>query len=208
MADEKVVSPDQDGVEEVEFSRAAILTLYGSGAVAEERWTRANTEIRFDDVVQELTGKWGRAISCPFHGADSRPSFYIYSANNDGYCFGCPPKQGYYDNIRFVSLFLHFSRIKALKWLEKKWELPSIADVILDKEEDDDEEQIVSLAFTDLNEHYIQHAIRDIREAQEPELAEEYLRIYYEAEKDEAVLPLGRVLGQEKVQRILQRKAR
>src|SRR5208282_2777060 len=71
--------PDIDaGIEDVEFSRAAVKALYG-GVVAEQRWSRANSEIRFDDVVQELTGKWGRAISCPFHGTDSTPSFYLFA---------------------------------------------------------------------------------------------------------------------------------
>lgn len=204
--------PDIDaGLEDVEFSPAAVKALYG-GVVAEQRWTRANSEIRFDDVVQELTGKWGRAISCPFHGTDSTPSFYLFAANNDGYCFGCPPKEGYYDNVRFAAKYLNFSRVKALKWLERKWDLPPIADSVLEEEESDDSEIITNLVFADLSETYIQLAIADIQSAGEPELAEEYLRIYYEAEKDESVEPLARVIaaepsGHDKLKKILMRKA-
>jgi DNA primase len=194
-------------LKDVDFSRAAAIASYGEGgAMPEERWVRANKEIRFEDVISELTGLAfvGRAISCPFHGTDSRPSFYVYPGGNDGYCFGCSL---YYDNVIFASKFLQFSRVKALKWLEHQFELPPMADIILEKEEDDDEEEVITLEFGDLSEHYIQFAMRDIQEVGEADQAEEYLRIYFEAEKEKLVLPLGRVLGQPRVKKILQRKA-
>ena len=202
-----MADPETDaGVEDVEFSRAASQALYGT-EIAEQRWLRANTEVRFEDVVQELTGKYGRAISCPFHGIDSTPSFYIYSGKNNGFCFGCPPHEGFFDNTRFVAKFLNFSRTKALKWIERKWNLPVIDDVIIDEEEEYETEITTKLEFADLSEHYLKFAAADIQDAQEPELAEQYLRIYYEAEKDKLALPLGRVLGPEKVRKILLRKA-
>jgi hypothetical protein len=190
--------------EDIEFSRSAYAKLYYSGEAAGVnpiRWERVRNDIRIEDVVFELTKKNTQAISCPFHGRDSRPSFYVYRRTNDCWCFGCPPRQQYYDAVRFTSKLFNFSRVKALIWLEHKFELPPIEDVLSEKEDD-----TVSLSFEDLREPFLQKATQDIITTKDPELAMEYLRLYFESEHDKAAIPLASVLGKEVVSKLAIRK--
>jgi hypothetical protein len=212
---------------EVNFEKDTLYKLYQTGGSREinpERWDRIRKEIRFEDVVADLTGHSGStSIRCPFHGSDSRPSFWLYKGTNDGWCFGCPPKEQYYDHVRFVAKYMEISRPAALRWLEKKWDLPPI----LDTPEEEEEGLTIQLRFEDLQEPYMLRAIKQVQEFKDVELAEDYLRYYFKAlqqmkfaeeakkegEGDDAIeleakaaTTLARVLGKEEISRIFERK--
>jgi hypothetical protein len=224
MADEQ--APDLDVVE-LNFEKDSLHKLYQtgtSGGINPKRWDRVRSEIRFEDVVADLSGLSGsNAIRCPFHGRDSRASFWLYRGTNDGWCFGCPPKEQYYDHVRFVARYLDIPRAAALRWLEKKWDLPALADDVEDEEED----YIIELRYEDLQEPYILKAIKQVQEFKDVELAEDYLCQYFKAlqqlklseeakkqgEIDDAsdfevraATTLARVLGKEEIDRIFARK--
>jgi DNA primase len=216
------------GIEELDFERESVHKLYQSGAngINPERWERARNDIRFEDVVAELTGHRDNVIRCPFHGRDRRPSFTLYPRHNDAYCFGCPPGQMYYDSVTFVSKYMECNRVQALQWLEKTFDLPYMPDVQLD----DEEESGGLLTFWDLAEPFILKVSREVQETKDPELAEDYIRIYFtglslekaakEAEKEaersdeddpqemhlEATLKLAEFLGKEQLTAITNRK--
>ena len=166
---------------ELNFEKNSLYKLYQSGwskSINPERWERVRRDIRFEDVVADLTGHSGAsAISCPFHGRDSRPSFWLYKRTNDGWCFGCPPKEQYYDHVRFVSKYMGIGRLAALRWLERKWGFPALPDLV--PEEDD--VSTVELQFADLQEPFILKAIKQVQEFKDVELAEDYLCHYFEA---------------------------
>lgn len=94
-----------------------------------------------------------------------------------GAVHNCPPKEQYYDHVRFVSKYLGINRTSALCWLEKKWDLPIIADIIPEEEEID----TIELQFTDLQEPFILKAIKQVQGFQDVELAEDYLYHYFKA---------------------------
>lgn len=199
--------------EDFDFTKENLKTLYsrtvrvGDPELWDRRYKRVREEILFSDVVEDLTGKHGHVISCPFHGADSTPSFYVYppSRGNMGHCFGCPAS---YTSITFVSKLRGISKASALSWLEKHWNL---APLVVDKPSED-EVLTVTLEFQDLAPLYVNYARRDIMANKDFELAEEYLRIYFEAEQEEdqlkKVKSLGEVLGSAAVARVKQRKSR
>lgn len=226
MADEQTTQDTPD-VEELDFEKTTLHKLYqlGSGGINPKRWDRVRTDIRFEDVVADLSGLSGsNAIRCPFHGRDSRASFWLYRGSNDGWCFGCPPKEQYYDQVRFVSRYLEISRTAALRWLEKKWDLPALADEPVDEEE---EVYSINLRFEDLQEPFILKAIKQVQEFKDVELAEDYLHYYFKAiqqlklseeakklgEADDAsdfevkaAMTLARLLGKEEIDRVFARK--
>ncbi len=211
-------------IEELDFERESVQKLYRTGAngINPERWERARDDVRFEDVVSELTGHRDTVIRCPFHGRDLHPSFTLYARTNDAYCFGCPPGKMYYDSIIFVSKYLECSRVQALCWIEKTFDLPYMPGVQLD----DDEELGETLTFWDLAEPFILKASRDVQESKDPELAEDYNRRYFtglatekaakDADKEdnedpqamhlEATLELAKVLGKEQLAAIANRK--
>jgi hypothetical protein len=220
MSSEDEQIPD---VIELSFEKESLHKLYQTGRSKEinpERWERVRREIRFEDVVADLTGHSGStAIRCPFHGSDSRPSFWLYKGTNDGWCFGCPPKEQYYDHVRFVAKYMDISRPAALRWLEKKWDLPALPD----SPEEEEDIPTIKLRFEDLQEPYIAKAVRQVQEFRDVELAEDYLRYYFralsqmklaedakkEGEGEEAVelenkaaTTLARVLGREELNSI------
>ena len=226
------MSDDQQypNLEEFDFQKATLLKLYAtnSGNINHVRWERVRQDIRFEDVVAETVGlSGGNAISCPFHGRDSTPSFWLYKGTNDGWCFGCPPGEQYYDHVRFVSKYLDVSRVTALKWIEKKFELPTLAEY---EDVAEDEEETVTLELKDLTEPYIIKAVRDVQATQDVGLALEYLRFYFEAihldkaadelkkqgddaeeVKDlqlKAAMVLARILGKTEIDKVLEKKAR
>lgn len=125
--------------QEVSLERDSVQNFYRSsfGGINPDRWERANNEILFQDVVAELTGHRDTVIRCPFHGRDRTPSFTLYSRTNDAYCFGCPPGSMLYDNVTFVSKYMELSRVQALYWLEKTFNLPSMPNILVDDEEDE-----------------------------------------------------------------------
>ena len=224
MSDEQLPA-----IEELDFERSSVERLYRTGAsgINPERWERVKKDIRFDDVVAELTGHRDSVIRCPFHGKDTRPSFTIYQRTNDAYCFGCPAGSMYYDSIIFTAKYLEINRAKALQWLEQKWDLPHLADIIAEPEDEDENELGELLRFQDLAEHYIIKVSRDVQELRDVELAEDYIRIYFkglamekaaaESEKGDegedlgdmhlkATLVLAKVLGKEKLNSIVEQK--
>ena len=217
MGDEDTQLP---AVEELDFERESVQRLYATstGGINPERWERARDEVRFEDVVSELTGHHERLLHCPFHGRDRTPSFQLYPRTNDAWCFGCSPGSQYYDSVRFVSRYMDCNRVQALQWIEKTFDLPRLPDTPM--EEDDDEGG--TLGFWDLSEHFILKAAQDVQEGKDPELAEDYIRIYFSAlaleksartaeDPDEARLQaamgLASVLGKEKVAAIAGSKA-
>jgi hypothetical protein len=174
MADEETQLP---AVEELlDFDRESVQRLYATsmGGINPERWERARDEVRFEDVVSELTGHREHLLHCPFHGKDRTPSFQLYPRTNDAFCFGCPPGSQYYDSVIFASKYLDCNRVQALHWIEKTFDLPRLPDSPL---EDDDEPG--TLGFWDLSEPFILKAAHDVQEGKDPELAEDYIRIYF-----------------------------
>lgn len=174
-----------------------------TGGVNPLRWDRAR-ELDFISLVEELTGihcNRHMFISCPFHGRDSHPSFYIYY--NDAYCFGCSAA---YDCISFTAKHFGYSnKYKALAWLERYYKLPPIGDVT-DEDFEPEEVEEVTLVLEDLKHPYIVFASKDVQATQDYVLAEDYLRRYYEGLDAEQVLPLARVLGGEACRTILMAK--
>jgi hypothetical protein len=95
------------------------------------------------------------------------------------------------------------------------------------EEDVDDEEDTVQLGFPDLQEPYILRAIQQVQEFKDVELAEDYLRCYFEslqqmkwaedakkqgeiedatALETKAATTLARILGKEELNRIFARK--
>lgn len=210
MAEEllpQTATPDTD---ELDFTKEEIVQLDTAQSrvlgINPARWDRAIDEINFQELVEEFTGKYSNdKISCPFHGSDSTPSFAFFPHKNNGWCFGCPPGEQFYDNIIFTAKTLSVSRVKALYWLEKKYALPAMDDIKL--EDDEDEEEEVSLELGDLTEAYIRQARREVQAHQDAELALGYIQRYFEAEHDKDPLTLARVLDPSTFQGILQKKA-
>jgi hypothetical protein len=216
MADEENQLP---AIEELDFDRESAQRLYATstGGVNPERWERARDEVRFEDVVSELTGHREHLLHCPFHGKDRTPSFQLYPRTNDAYCFGCPPGSQYYDSIIFASKYLDCNRMQALQWIEKTFGLARLPDT-----PPEEEDEPGTLGFWDLSEAFILKAAHDVQESKDPELAEDYIRIYFsslaleksaKASEDpgsaclQAAIGLASVLGKEKVASIAGSKA-
>ena len=205
---------------DLDFNREQAHALYKAGFMETNprRWMRISEEVRFEDVVALLTGFTSMVISCPFHGRDSTPSFHIYRRGNDATCFGCPPGEQYYDSVIFTAKKLGVSRVQALRWLEKQYNLPPIEDIDISDPEDNEDEGFIELKFPDLKAPYIEFAARDIQTAKDPELAIEYLEILFDCwpSRQEAKdnpdagdpMPLARVLGKTTLEYILARKKR
>lgn len=167
-----------------------------------ERWHRIHEgAVLFADIVEELTGLRGSMISCPFHGKDTNPSFAVYppARGNCGYCFGCSKM---YSPFKFVQEYRGVSARKALRWIEKVFQLPPLDDVDIEKED----ASTVVIVFEDLVEPYISFVKNDIREEKDACLAEEYLDVFFKAEVNKEPLPLAHVLGRETLTSILLKK--
>jgi len=206
---EEPIPTTEDESSEIDFIKSDILKLDSVNSrvhgINPARWDRANDEINFQDLVEEFTGKYSNdKINCPFHGSDSTPSFGFWPHKNNGFCFGCPPGEQFYDNIIFVAKTLSISRVKALFWLEKKYNLPPMDDVVLD---DEDEEEEVSIEFADLSEAYIRQAGREVQKHQDVEMGQALVRIYFQAEFEKDAMPLARVLDPSTLEHIRQKKA-
>ncbi len=225
MSDQFTTTPD---AQDLDFQRQTADRVYKAGQVRginPLRIERILDEIRFDDLVHDITGRSGDKISCPFHGNDLEPSFTIYRGSNSGFCFGCPAGHGYYDHIKFVKEFYGITWIQALRWIEKQYKLPPMADVALERDEDD--EITTEVTFNDLSEPFLARAVREVKQTKDPELALEYIHVYFSALNFEeaageakkarefaeaaklhfkAAMRLARVLGQEAVNQILDEK--
>ena len=212
-------------VQDVDFAKAILERVHRVRGINPARIERIHEEVRFDDLVSDLTGRTGYKISCPFHGTDSTPSFQIYPGTNSGFCFGCAPPTGYYDHIKFVREFLGLSWYEAIVWIERKYGLPPLSDVLV--EDEDSDEQEVTVGFDDLKEAYLAKAAAEVRETRSLDLAESYIDRYFTALRDcevakaarkqdyeeaekirmRAVRQVAASLGQQEVDRILARKA-
>jgi hypothetical protein len=172
--------------------------------IAPERWLRVKEEIVFRDLVQEMLskhGKWkinGNAISCPFHGKDSTPSFNFYEGSNSAFCFGCPPpvQNQTYDAVSFVAKFYEISPSKALQWIEKHYKLPFIAGQIHEEEDEEDEEPDSFYTVDDLAPLYLSVAPKLIESVED---AKQLLRTYFLALREDDPLFLARVLGRQRL---------
>ncbi len=207
----------------IEFSRVEAEKLRPSG-VGEERWARARYDISFEDLVAELTGQntYSLWILCPFHG-ETKPSFKLYRAGNDGYCFGCGGKKGYYNTIQFAAAWVFGDRTlssRAIAWLERRFNLPRIPndDAVLDAAYE--KRHDFQLTFADLREAYLVVAAQIAKDRRDPVEQERLARLYFTAklmdkaaqesnnavELSRAANMLGRELGESRIRRILSRK--
>jgi hypothetical protein len=209
MPEELLPTPETDAdSEELDFTKSDITKLDMAQSrvmgINPARWERAIEEVDFQDLVEEFTGhRSNDKISCPFHGSDSTPAFAFFPHKNNGWCFGCPPGQQFYDTITFTAKTLSVSRLKALVWLEKKFGLPPIDDIKLEDEEEDEEVQV---ELADLTESYIRQARREVQQLGDVELATGYIQKYFEAERENDALALARVLDPSTLQTIVNRK--
>jgi CHC2-type zinc finger protein len=171
--------------DDVSFERDSLNSIYIIHQINPDRLEQIKREVDFGDMVFDLTGRSGSEISCPFHGTDRTPSFYIYppARGNNGWCFGCPPGKQYWDHVRFVRELLGFTYPKAVAYIEKTYNLPHIEDVPVEDIDEEAGEITVTLEFADLAEPYIITARREIQLNKDIEQTEEFLRIYFEAEK-------------------------
>lgn len=204
------LSQDEFGVEEVTFSREeAKKLLLNTSGISEKRWERIRELIDFKDLVFEMAvprNAKGDAISCPFHGRDSNPSFHFYRRSNDAYCFGCPPGDQLWDHIKFVSRILGKTKVGALKWLEEQYNLPKIEEELDEVEKD----SITLLDIGDLKEPFIKrvHQLSEQEQTTEDKVAIvlELMRLYFEAEKAKDPVPMARLVGIKTVRNILKQK--
>jgi hypothetical protein len=201
--DELDVPDDFESIREIMKSAIA----HDNEGINPDRWQRIrNGAVVFSDIVEMLTGRRGSMISCPFHGRDRTPSFAIYppAQGNCGYCFGCSTM---YDPFRFVAELHGWTKVKALIWIEKTFNLPPLDELYPDDEEEEEsEEETVQLGYEDLTEPYIIHARKAVQTAQSLELAEDFMRIYFQAERDQSALLLARVLGRDSLQEIAKKR--
>jgi hypothetical protein len=233
VEDDDELLPDTVDLNFAKESLEKIYRMTRLHGIHPERWDRVRRDIRFDDVVSELTGNHNVSkIRCPFHGRDSTPSFTLYRRTNDGWCFGCPPGEQYYDAITLTSRLSDISRPAALEWLEKHWELPTFEEPLEAEEVD----VVIEVDYSDLVEPYILKATAALKESADTELALDYMHIFFDAwnlaasaekllknpvdseeEREESVeeatklkvkatTKLARVLGQTVIDRILREK--
>jgi len=174
-----------------------------------ERWERINLKVKLQDVIADLHhGESREVFSCPFHGRDSRPSFKVYPAKNNAWCFGCPDQSNYYDAVRFVSAKFDYGRLQAIIWLEKKYHLPPL-EKSLDEEDEEGLEKsgqrVLSLKFEDLEDPYITAVAAAFAANPDPWMVRGLIQTFFDAlpagppEAPEEIVKLqtlGRVLGQ------------
>ncbi len=183
------------------------------------RWARILDEVQFVDVVEAIHGPAPSdgMISCPFHGRDATPSFKLYKGSNSAYCFGCPEGQKYYDAVRFTAAKFGYTPLQAIHWLEKRYDLPPLEAEAEELEEGDT--VIVNLNFSHLAEPFIRRAGEHFLSTLDPDLAREYIAMYFEAvpgrnanlDSEEELLktvPLARVLGWKALEQLKKQRLR
>lgn len=223
VEDDLELLPSDD--DSIDFDRTVAKELYlagfGEDPNMSARWARVTdpSVIEFVDVVRATHGEADSngSISCPFHGRDSRPSFKLFRGSNDAYCFGCPEGEKYYCSVRFLVAKFGFTRLQAIAWLEREYDLPP-----LEIEEDEDEDsdiEVVSLNFHDLKGPYIELAANAFRATLNPELARSYMAVFFEGEparkadpnSDEElakIVPMARILGWKALEEIKKQRLR
>ena len=196
----------------------------GHGHISDARWERARLEVDARDVIFMLHDKRGNPMSCPFHGRDSKPSFYYFPENNTCFCWGCPDGDGYWDNVKIISRTLEITRPQALRWLEREFHLPSLGDeqdpvdldsdaglVIVDEtEEIEPDENLLQAA--DLRPLFVSTARRLVRSnagtTDALPVAAELLERFFTALKRNDPVPLAQVVGAEAVRSLIRSKER
>jgi hypothetical protein len=212
------------GVQDVDFDRATARKLnslsYADDPHLSARWSRIKEEIEFVDVVRMIhdgTAPADGFISCPFHGRDRKPSFHLYRGSNDAWCYGCAYGQQLYDHVTFVVAKYGYTKLQAVAWLEKHFDLPPMEFEEEEEEDDESEVVVVNLNHSHLSEPYIEKAAAAFQQALDPELAREYIAIYFAAtpardadlnseEELAKSVPLARVLGWKTVEEIKKRR--
>lgn len=192
-----------------DFEFGEVLPRMG-GEIAPERWQRVREQVVFRDLARDILtqyGRWhqeGNAISCPFHGSDSTPSFNFYAESNSAFCFGCPPpkKNQMYDSVSFVSRFFEISPGKALAWIEKKYKMPFIAFEGEEEPEDDETEEASFFSFDDLKGVFLMTAPKLIGSATDAKIL---LSSYFTAQENDDALHLAKLLGRERLDRLKKR---
>jgi hypothetical protein len=202
--------------DDVDFGDANELRVEG---ISDARWERVKTQIDVRDVLYMFHNRRSSPMSCPFHGRDSKPSFYVYIENNDCHCFGCPDGDNYWDNVKIVARTLEINRPQALRYLEREFKLPKLEedpnDLAVDLDdlpEDDEEDEAPSplLTFADIAPAFIATARKLIKAAagttESVPTATTLLECYFTAEKHDDPLPLARVVGAETVRALIKKK--
>jgi hypothetical protein len=201
---------------EIEITRENARLHCGADSDLSERWDRITKEINFREVIADLhNGESRELFSCPFHGRDSRPSFKVYPQKNNAWCFGCPDNTGYYDSVRFTALKLGVSKLEAIIWLERKYNLPPLKlhpnDEDEPEEQEEEEQKIVSLRFEDLEDPYIAVVAALFAKNPSPLAVRGYIQTFFDAvptgerdspEEVSKLMSLARVLGQAELEAI------
>jgi hypothetical protein len=215
-------TPQQFEDDDVDFGDPEVLK---QDVIPTGRWERARDEIDVRDVIDHLYGKRGSPMSCPFHGRDSKPSFYIFMENNTCFCFGCPGDDGYWDNIKIVSRSLEIPKGQALRWLEREYNLPpweggdSPYEEILDldafggeveEEEPNTADPVYNLNVADLEAPFIRVAAAMVRQqagtTEAVPVALSLVERLFQAQHDDDPMPLAKVLGADAVRHLVRTK--
>jgi hypothetical protein len=209
--------------DDVDFGDAGELAA-GGNRISDARWERARSEVDARDVIFMLHDRRGNPMSCPFHGRDSKPSFYYFPENNTCFCYGCPDGDGYWDNVKVVARTLEITRPQALRWLEREFHLPPMGDeqepVDLDSDEGlvivDETEEVEPaenlLQAEDLRSAYVGTARRLVKSqagtSEGYPLSQELLERFFTALKRNDPVPLAQVVGAEAVRSLIRSKER
>lgn len=209
--------------DDVDFGDAGELAA-GGNRISDARWERARSEVDARDVIFMLHDRRGNPMSCPFHGRDSKPSFYYFPENNTCFCYGCPDGDGYWDNVKVVARTLEITRPQALRWLEREFHLPPMGaeqePVDLDSDEGlvvvDETEEVEPaenlLQANDLRSAYAGTARRLVKSqagtSEGYPLSQELLERFFTALKRNDPVPLAQVVGAEAVRSLIRSKER
>lgn len=221
---------DSSGVDSVDFSDP---TIYMNQGISPGRWERAKTAIDVRDLIRDLYGLSGNPISCPFHGRDSKPSFYIFPKPNDCWCWGCGQEDGYWNTIKIVARHFGYRRddaqdkddlAAAVRWIERNYPMPALKDddefrtpdmVIVEAlesaETDESDDPFAKLRAVMVEEPYIRTARRIVDETRTSGASEEELvataaaltERLFISLKQDNPIPLARVVGADVVRAVL-----
>ena len=206
--------------DDVEFGDVNEMQFQG---ISQARWDRAKKDVDIRDLIFQLYGKRGNPISCPFHGRDSKPSFYFFLENNDCTCYGCAEGDNYWDTIKVVTKTLEITRSQAVRWLEREYNLPPLADeadVVIDvdaaEEAEDEEPAPPLLTVEELRPHYEAKVRRLLIQSRNEPLehlleetvpnAQMFLRRFFESEHYQDPYMLAHVVGAETVRGLIRTK--
>ena len=208
---------DDMELEVVDFSDPDIFAVKG---ISDARWQRAQMAVDVRSLIKDLFGLSGSPISCPFHGRDSKPSFYIFPAENNTWCWGCGEEKGWRDTIRIVDDHFGFEdKVKALKWLESNYPMPPLPEgdsyvapdivIVDDLDEEAVAEVLPLLTVETLRGPFVAEARSRVAACSCPgdavPLAYDLLERLFRSIKQDTPLPLARVIGTDDIRRMLLR---